>query len=321
MVSNQNLTKLATKWCIRLFNLSEDETTKRSLQNLKKYFESIKEIPELTSDKQRLIANVYEKLLVIDQSPKLTDEILADTLEFASSRIQTTAEIITKGDETLNSKGDQLLLTVLSNFYLCFGSLYLTISYTPSSVTITEAETKPNKKQELLEELLTTAYDDVILELIEEDMPYDEYFNEAILASIQVKNYNQSDYVKKTFEVIQKVEQKFKLLDNSLIEFIISHNSPATRHNPNMAEKLRDLILLYREKQQEPTILDFVIHAGLDFQVDEEYFSTLFKSYTGKVLQETVEYVKEQVIKICIFSKSSEFSQLFSFRKRRSQKL
>lgn len=279
-MSTLNLSELATKWCSRLIALCQDEPTKTSLQNLKKYFEGVVEVPNLTTDKESFLANVYEKLLAIDQSPYLTNEILADTLQFASARIQTTADILSKPDE-------QLFLTVLSSFYLCFGSLYLTIS-----CTTTDTENKKITKKELLTELLTEAYDAIIMEFIKENMSNDEYFNEEILAYVQMGNYDENDQVRKTSMVIKEITKKFRLPENLLINFVIDYNNAIVRRNLKLAELIRKYVFLCEEEQKEASIENFIKDTKLDCPIDEEYFSILFKSY-----------IEKYVIEVCFFFK------------------
>jgi hypothetical protein len=286
----------AKEWCLRLINLCKNESTKNALQIIEKYFSSIDEIPKFSETRTKRIAVVHEKLLAVHQSPLINDHDLVDTLELASCRIEKTVQIILKPDEKLVSKPDQILLTVLSNFYSCFANLFVIISCPILDVKTTE--TVPNNEQNLLEELLITARDDVIMQLIEENMSYDDYFNQEVLTCLLVGRYDESDCVKKTFDVIKRIEQKFKLPDNRLIKLITGDNNTHISYNPTMANSLQDYVRLCDKEKKELSVFNFVIYAKLNCKVEDEYFSILFKSYTEKVRQGTIGFIEKQAVSI-----------------------
>ena len=154
-MSNQNLIELATKCCSRLINLYEDEATKKSLENLKNYFEDIEPMPEFTMDEERFITKIYEKLLAIDQSPdSAVDEIL-------------TSDILS------GLEANQPLFTALFNLCSSFDNFHL------STPTIVEVE---STKQEPLEELsMNISVETLVDYLLDVETTSEVTFNEELI--------------------------------------------------------------------------------------------------------------------------------------------
>ena len=286
----------AIQWCSRLIKLPKDQSIKQPLELIKNYFTSIKEVPQLNTARTKLINDVYQKLLAIHKSSTISDKTLSDALRLASSKIEKTAQIISKLEEKSDAKPDRDLLIALSSFYSCFGSVFLTIPYSYSYIEAIETMSK--EKRDLLSELLTTARDDLIMELIEKNIPYDRYFNEDTSVYQAVGQHGRNDSTETMSSIIRRIQKGFKLPSKWLVQFLNCDSKTHVQYDTTTANLLRKYIQNCEKDSRKRSVSDFVIYAGLKCTADEEYFCILFESYAKKVLLGTIGYIDEQIVSV-----------------------
>ncbi|CAF0815048.1 unnamed protein product [Adineta ricciae] len=281
---NINSVHFTIEWCSRLINLCEHESSKSSLITIQEYLRKVEDVPIFDETRTKLITGVHEKLCDVHESPLITDQIIKNTLTSVSHRLQATAEA-TK--QSLEPK--LLFLTVLSKFYSCFNSLFLIIS---CPITYSKMIEKiPKEKGALLQELLTTARDDIITKLMKANKSYNNYFSEDVLAYLRAEKYNENEYVQETFTIIQEIEKDLKLPRSWLLEFITDNVKIDIYYNFTLANSLQEYIQMCDKEQRDISIDDFVKSNKFTFKV-EEYYTTLFKSYAQKLRQGTIGYAK-----------------------------
>jgi hypothetical protein len=228
----------------------------RSLQRVREYF-----TPVQNTENSVALSAVQQNKIVYIKARLQHMAANADCIQINQKQLKNLFELPSDTD----------IMLLLSTYYACFS-----LMATPSKPILT-------RKVQLINELLCSAYHDIICKLIENKMPHDEYFSDRIIMQIRT---SKSSRGLATYNIIAKVAETYKLPIEEILGFI-EDNIKNYGRVENWPIQYLHQYMNVKHQLENASFDDFLREMKLDkeFTADEmAKYDILFRSYITKLV-------------------------------------